>query len=163
MGKVLDQDIGERWAVYNGDCMEVMPSLPDGSIHLSLYSPPFAGLYHYTSSERDLSNSGSYEEFMEHYGFVIDELHRLTMPGRVSVVHCMDIPTGNTGTDALMDFPGDIIRRHRQAGFAYIARYHVWKEPLTVRNRTMKKSLSHQSVVEDSTGIVDLTQGPPLC
>ena len=151
MGKVLDQDIGERWAVYNGDCMEVMPSLPDGSVHLSLYSPPFAGLYHYTSSERDLSNSGSYGEFMEHYGFVIDELYRLTMPGRVSVVHCMDIPTGNTGTDALMDFPGDIIRRHRQAGFAYIARYHVWKEPLTVRNRTMKKSLSHQSVVEDST------------
>src|SRR3972149_246563 len=89
--------------------------------------------------------------FMEHYGFVVDELYRLTMPGRVSVVHCMDIPTGNTGTDALMDFPGDIIRRHRQAGFAYIARYHVWKEPLTVRNRTMKKSLSHQSVVEDST------------
>jgi DNA modification methylase len=151
MGNVLDQDLTDRWAIYNGDCMEVMPDLPDGSIHLSIYSPPFAGLYHYTSSERDLSNNADYPAFMEHYGFVIDELHRATMPGRMTAVHCMDVPTGNSGGDALRDFPGDIIRRHADHGWEYIARYHVWKEPLTVRNRTMKKDLAHRTLVEDST------------
>jgi DNA modification methylase len=116
-----------------------------------VYSPPFAGLYHYTSSERDLSNAVDYDEFMEHYGFVVDEIRRLTMPGRMTAVHCMDTPTGNSGGDALRDFPGDIIRLHAKFGFEYIARYHVWKEPLTVRNRTMKKDLAHRTLVEDST------------
>lgn len=151
MGNVLDQEITDRYAVYNGDCLEVMPTLPDGSIHLSVYSPPFAGLYHYTSSERDLSNNPNYDAFFDHYRFVVQELHRLTMPGRMTAVHCMDTPTGNSGGDALTDFPGDIIRLHRDEGFDYIARYHVWKEPLTVRNRTMKKDLAHRTLVEDST------------
>jgi DNA modification methylase len=149
-GKVLAQEITDRWAIYNGDCMEVMPDFPDGSIHLSIYSPPFAGLYHYTSSERDLSNNSDYDAFFEHYGFVVDELHRVTMPGRMTAVHCMDVPTGNSGGDALRDFPGDIIRLHHK-GWEYIARYHVWKEPLTVRNRTMKKDLAHRTLTEDST------------
>jgi DNA modification methylase len=148
---VIDQEITDRWAIYNGDCLEVMPTYPDESIHLSVYSPPFAGLYHYTSSERDLSNAVDYDEFMEHYGFVVDEIRRLTMPGRMTAVHCMDTPTGNSGGDALRDFPGDIIRLHAKFGFEYIARYHVWKEPLTVRNRTMKKDLAHRTLVEDST------------
>lgn len=152
VARILDQDITAQYAAYLGDCMEVMPALPDGSINLSVYSPPFAGLYHYTSSERDLSNSRSYEEFMEHYGFVVKELYRLTMPGRLTAVHCMDIPTGNTGrNDGLRDFPGDIIRMHERLGFQYVARYHVWKEPLAVRNRTMKKGLTHQTIVEDSS------------
>ena len=99
--------------------MEVMPTLPDGSIHLSVYSPPFAGLYHYTSRERDLSNCRDYDEFLEHYGFVVAELHRLTMPGRMTAVHCMDIPTGNTGRAMrCVDFPGDIIRLHERARLA---------------------------------------------
>jgi DNA modification methylase len=151
MGNVLDQEITDRWAVYNGDCMEVMPDFPAGSIHLSLYSPPFAGLYHYTSSERDLSNCANYDEFFDQYRYVVQELHRVTMPGRMTAVHCMDTPTGNSGGDALVDFPGDIIRLHREIGWDYIARYHVWKEPLTVRNRTMKKDLAHRTLVEDST------------
>ena len=151
MGSVTDQLITDKFALYCGDCMEVMPTFPDGSMHLSVYSPPFAGLYHYTSSERDLSNNASYEEFFEHYRFVVEEIHRLTMPGRVTAVHCMDTPTGNSGGDALMDFPGDIIRLHKEIGFDYVARYHVWKEPLTVRNRTMKKDLAHRTLVEDST------------
>jgi len=150
VGQVLAQDITDRWAVYNGDCMEVMPDFPDGSIHLSVYSPPFAGLYHYTSSERDLSNNSDYAAFFEHYRYVVDELHRVTMPGRMTAVHCMDVPTGNSGGDALRDFPGDIIRLHDH-GWEYIARYHVWKEPLTVRNRTMKKDLAHRTLTEDST------------
>lgn len=151
MAGCLDQQIADEYATYCGDCMEVMPTLPAESIHLSIYSPPFAGLYQYTSSERDLSNSRDYGEFFEHYEHVVLELQRLTMPGRISAVHCMDIPTGNTGKDALTDFPGDIIRLHRRLGFEYIARYHVWKEPLTVRNRTMKKVLAHRTIVEDSS------------
>ncbi len=151
MGNVLDQQITDRWAIYNGDCIEVMGSFPDASIHLSVYSPPFAGLYQYTSSERDLSNSADYGQFFEHYGYVVAELARITMPGRMSAVHCMDVPTGNSGGDALRDFPGDIIRLHAEHGWEYVARYHVWKEPLAVRNRTMKKDLAHRTLVEDST------------
>jgi DNA modification methylase len=148
---VLDQEITDEYAAYCGDCLEVMPTLPDGSVHLSVYSPPFAGLYQYSSSERDLSNSRDYDEFFEHYGYVVAELARLTMPGRISAVHCMDIPTGNTGRDALTDFPGDIIRLHKRLGFDYVARYHVWKEPLTVRNRTLTKGLAHRTIVDDAT------------
>ncbi len=148
---VLDQKVTDAFAIYNGDCMEVLPTLPDGSVHLTVYSPPFAGLYNYSSSERDLSNCADYEEFFEHYGFVVAELARVTMPGRISAVHCMDIPTGNSGCDALRDFPGDIIRLHAAFGFDYVARYHVWKEPLGVRNRTMKKDLAHRTIVEDSS------------
>lgn len=148
---VLDQHITDRFAIYNGDAMEVIPTLPDGSVHLSIYSPPFAGLYQYTSSERDLSNTRDYDEFFEHYGFFVGEIARATMPGRMTAVHCMDVPTGNSGGDALSDFPGDIIRLHRDLGFSYVARYHVWKEPLGVRNRTMRKDLAHRTLVEDAT------------
>lgn len=149
---VIAQEITDRYAAYNGDCMEVMPTLADNSLHLSIYSPPFAGLYHYSSSERDLSNCRSYEEFFAHYEFVVRELHRLTMPGRMTAVHCMDVPASNTGkNDYLMDFPGDIIRLHDRCGWKYVARYHVWKEPLTVRNRTMMKALAHKSIVDDSS------------
>ena len=145
-----DQLIADTFAIYQGDCVEVMQELPAASVHLSVYSPPFGGLYHYSSSERDLSNSADYGEFFAHYGFVVRELARLTLPGRMTAVHCTDIPTGNTGDDALIDFPGDIIRLHEREGWRYIARYSVWKEPLEVRNRTMRKSLAHKTIVEDS-------------
>ena len=149
---VKEQIITDDYALYCGDCVEVMAAFPDESIHLSIYSPPFAGLYQYSSNEADLSNNRNYDEFMTHYEFVISELHRLTMPGRMTAVHCMDIPTSNTGKgDGLMDFPGDIIRLHERNGWTYNARYHVWKEPLTVRNRTMKKGLAHQTIVNDSS------------
>ena len=148
---VADQKITDNYAAYSGDCMEVMPKFPDGSMHFSVYSPPFAGLYHYSSSDRDLSNAKDYPEFFEHYGFIVKELHRLTMAGRSTAVHCMDVPSGNSGRDHLMDFPGDIIRLHEKIGFRYTGRYHIWKEPLTVRNRTMTKALSHRSIVEDSS------------
>lgn len=148
----LDQVTTDRYALYLGDCMAVMPALPDGSIHLSLYSPPFAGLYQYSSSEADLSNSRDYPEFLQHYRYVIKELARVTMPGRMSAVHTMDVPMSNNGrNDELRDFPGDVIQLHREFGWQYVARYHVWKEPLTVRNRTMTKGLAHATVVEDST------------
>lgn len=148
---VINQKITDTYAAYNGDCCEVMAGLKDESIHLSVYSPPFGGLYHYSSSEHDLSNCRNYEQFFEHYDFVVQEIARLTMPGRMTAVHCMDVPSGNSGCDTLQDFPGDIIRQHRKFGFDYIARYHIWKEPLGVRNRTMAKNLTHKAIVEDSS------------
>ena len=148
---VADQKITETFALYLGDCCEVMPTLPAASVHLSVYSPPFGGLYHYSSSERDLSNCRSYTEFFEHYEFVVRDIARLTMPGRMTCVHCMDVPSGNSGRDHLLDFPGDIIRLHARLGFHYIARYHIWKEPLAVRNRTMAKNLAHKMIVDDSS------------
>ena len=143
--------VTDRYAIYNGDCVDVMQSLPKGSVHLSVYSPPFGGLYHYSSDDRDLSNNQDYEKFFEHYEHVVGEIERITMPGRMTVVHCMDVPTGNSGTDALTDFPGDIIRLHQKLGMSFVARYAVWKEPLAVRIRTMQKNLAHQSLIEDSS------------
>lgn len=148
---VIQQDIGDNHAIYNGDCIEVMSSLPDEKIHLSVYSPPFGGLYQYSSNERDLSNCLDYDQFFKHYDFVVREIARITMPGRMTAVHCMDVPSGNCGTDHLIDFPGDIIRLHDKHGFKYIARYAIWKEPLAVRNRTMAKNLAHKTIVDDSS------------
>lgn len=148
---VKDQVITDKYALYLGDCVEVMQGLKDESVHLSVYSPPFGGLYHYSSNEKDLSNSKDYKEFFQHYEFVVREVYRLTLPGRITAVHCMDVPTGNSGCDHLTDFPGDIIRLHEKLGFRYMARYAVWKEPLGVRNRTMAKNLAHKTIVDDSS------------
>ena len=153
---VIDQVLCEKYAIYNGDSCEVLPSLPDGCIDLSVYSPPFAqpgggALYHYSSSDRDLSNARSLDEFMRHYQFIVDQLFRLTKPGRMSAVHCADVPTGNTGCDHLFDLPGEIIRLHERCGFKFAARYAIWKEPLAVRNRTLAKNLAHKSIVDDSS------------
>jgi DNA modification methylase len=148
---IIDQNITDRYALYNGDCVEVMRDLPNGSIHLSVYSPPFAGLYHYSSDERDISNCADYNQFFDHYGFVVKELHRITMSGRITAVHCKDIPLGNSGRDALYDLPGEIIRCHEARGWHFIARHTIWKEPLWVRNRTMTKNLAHKTIVDDAT------------
>lgn len=145
------QEITDRYAIYNGDSVKVMASLPDASIHLSVYSPPFGGLYSYSSDPRDLSNCKDYKQFFEHYAFVLREVHRLTLPGRMSAVHCADVPSGNSGGDHLTDFSGDVIRAHQAEGWHYVARYAVWKEPLGVRNRTMRKDLAHKSIVTDSS------------
>jgi DNA modification methylase len=147
---VIDQVITDKFAIYNGDCIEVMQGIPDNSIHLSVYSPPFAGLYHYSSDERDLSNNDDYPSFMEHYGFVVRELQRITLPGRMTCVHCMDVPRSNSGTDSYIDFPGDIIKLHEENGWLFAGRHFIWKEPLAVRLRTMQKNLAHASLVADS-------------
>lgn len=148
---VMDQVLTDDYAVYCGDCVEVMQDMQDESMHLSIYSPPFAGLYQYSSDERDLSNSIDKDEFFAHYGFVIDETCRLLLPGRISAVHCMDIPLSNAGCDAMFDLPGRIILEHERRGFAYGGRRVIWKEPLAVRNRTMMKSLHHATLCDDST------------
>ena len=148
---ISDLKITDQFAVYNGDCVEVMRQLPDESIGLSVYSPPFAGLYTYSSDARDMSNAIDKDEFFVHYGYCIDEISRLTQPGRISAVHCMDIPLSNSGCDAMYDLPGEIIRRHLERGFDYGGRRVIWKEPLMVRNRTMMKSLHHKTFCEDAT------------
>jgi DNA modification methylase len=152
---VADQLLNDKFAIYNADCMSVMRTLPAASVHLSIYSPPFAsagvgGLYVYSSDPRDLSNCDSYEAFFQQYEFIVRELARITMPGRISAVHCMDIPRSNSGTDSYIDFPGDIIKLHERCGWKYAGRHMIWKEPLEVRLRTMQKNLAHASLVADS-------------
>jgi len=147
MAKVNNQQITEEYALYNGDCIEVLPSIPDESIHLSVYSPPFAGLYQYSSADNDLSNCSSYESFMDHYRFVVREIARVTMPGRLTCVHVTDVPEKG----ALIDFPGDVIRLHQEEGFKYHDRHAIWKEPLRVAIRTRAKGLMHKYIVEDAT------------
>jgi DNA modification methylase len=147
---IKEQVVTSEYALYNGDCIEVMKSFPENKIHLSIYSPPFGGLYHYSSNERDLSNHFDYNDFFTHYGFVVEELYRTTLPGRITAVHCTDIPSSNTGHDYLIDFPGDIIKLHKDKGFHFISRHTIWKEPLWVRRRTMTHNLSHHTVIEDA-------------
>ena len=152
---VIEQVITDRYAIYNGDSAEWIQSIPDESIGLSVYSPPFAtesggALYNYSSSVRDLSNARTYAEFFEHYEFIVENLTRATVPGRISAVHCMDVPRDGANICGFSDFPGDIIRLHQKLGWEYTPRITIWKEPLEVRNRTMSKALAHRQVCEDA-------------
>ena len=145
---VKDQLVTDEYAIYNGDCMSVMPTLEDESIDLSVYSPPFAGLYNYSSSENDFSNCESKDQFLEQYEYLIKEVARVTKKGRITAVHCTDV---FDNTCRLWDFPNEIIRLHTKYGFEYRNRITIWKEPLKVRMRTMVQSLMHKFIVEDST------------
>jgi len=159
---IINQINTSKYSLINGDCIEGMRGLPDESVHLTVYSPPFCALYNYSSDERDLSNCRSYPEFFEHYRYVVQEKFRITKPGRISAVHCMDVPGVGNGLTArmgcganagtgLIDFPGDLIRLHEECGFNFCGRRAIWKEPLGVRLRTMAKGLAHAQIVEDST------------
>lgn len=147
---VKEQIITENYAIYNSDCMYVLPSIPDKSIDLSVYSPPFAGLYNYSSHENDFSNCESKEQFLLQYEYLIKEIARVTKSGRITAVHCQDILTNTTAHD-LWDFPHEIITLHEKYGFHYRNRITIWKEPLEVRMRTMVKSLMHKAIVENSS------------
>ncbi len=146
--KVKDQAHEDNYSMYLGDCMDVLPELKSESIDLSVYSPPFAGLYNYSSSERDFSNCENKEQFLEQYDFLIKEMARVTKPGRINAVHCADV---FDNTCRLWDFPHEIIKLHEKHGFEYRNRITIWKEPLKVRMRTMVQSLMHKFIVEDST------------
>jgi DNA modification methylase len=147
---VKDQKINGNYALYNGDCMYVLPELKEESIDFSVYSPPFAGLYNYSSSENDFSNCETREQFLEQYEYLINEISRVTKPGRISAVHCSDIIDNKIG-GGLWDLPNHIIKLHEKHGFKYRNRITIWKEPLKVRMRTMVRSLMHKLIVEDST------------
>jgi len=143
-----EQTHEKNYSIYNSDCMEVITTIPDESIDLSVYSPPFAGLYNYSSSEKDFSNCESKEQFLKQYEYLIKEMARVTKKGRINAVHCTDV---FDNTCRLWDFPHEIIRLHEKYGFEYRNRITIWKEPLKVRMRTMVQSLMHKFIVEDST------------
>jgi len=143
-----DQIITPEYAIYNSDCMEVLPTLPDNSIDLSINSPPFGGLYAYSSSPRDFSNCDTREQFLEQYEFLIEQMARVTKPGRINAIHCTDV---FDHACRLWDLPHEIIRIHTKHGFTYRNRITIWKEPLRVRTRTMVQSLMHKFIIEDST------------
>ena len=138
------------YSIYCSDNMYVLPELKSESIDLSVYSPPFCGLYQYSSSENDHSNCESPEQFLQAYEFVVKEMARITKPGRINAVHCQDVITHTTKHN-LYDFPHEIIKLHLKYGFTFNNRIIIWKEPLEVRNRTMVNSLKHKQLCEDST------------
>jgi DNA modification methylase len=148
MSNVKNQVISENYAIYNDDCMNVIPTLPNESVDLVVYSPPFAGLYNYSSDPRDMSNCATKEEFLVQYEFLVEQLSRVTKKGRINAVHCTDV---FDNTCRLWDFPHEIIKIHEKHGFEYRNRITIWKEPLKVRMRTMVQSLMHKFIVEDST------------
>ena len=145
---IKDQKHTDNYSLYLGDCMEVVPTFDKNSIDLVVYSPPFAGLYQYSSDHRDFSNCATRDEFVDQYDFLIKEMSRVTKPGRINAVHCTDV---FDNTSRLWDFPHEIIKLHEKHGFEYRNRITIWKEPLKVRMRTMVQSLMHKFIVEDST------------
>lgn len=149
---VLNQAVGERYALYQGDCVEVSRAIPDESIHYTIFSPPFASLYTYSNSDRDMGNSRGDEEFQEHFQFLIRELFRVTMAGRLVSVHCMNIPAmkSRDGYIGIKDFRGDIIRQFTQAGFIYHSEVCIWKNPVTEMQRTKALGLLHKQIRKDS-------------
>lgn len=154
MAHLIDQKHGPGYTLYNGDSCDVLGELPDESIDISIYSPPFADLYRYSSSDRDLGNCRDYDEFLEHYRFIVEHVYRMTRPGRMTVVHCMDLgKTGasTSGKSPLRDFPGDILRLHEDIGWGYWDRKTIWKEPWRVALRTRALCLRHSQVVKDAS------------
>lgn len=150
--QVIEQASGVNWHLYHGDCCEVVKELPDDSIHYSLFSPPFASLYVYSDSERDMGNSESGEQFLEHFRYLVDLLFAKMMPGRIVSVHCMNIPTlkQREGCIGLSDFRGDVIRAFTSAGFVYHSEVCIWKNPVVQMQRTKSIGLLHKQVLKDS-------------
>jgi DNA modification methylase len=150
--KVEDQYIGNSFSLYRGDSCEVIKGIPDNSIHYSIFSPPFASLYTYSNSDRDLGNCKSLEEFLEHFRFLIQELYRVIAPGRLLSFHCMNLPTTITrdGYIGIEDFRGDLIRLFRSCGFIYHSEVCIWKDPVIAMQRTKALGLLHKQLKKDS-------------
>lgn len=150
--RCLNSDHGETWAAYQGDCVDVMRQLPDNSIHFSVYSPPFGSLFVYSDSIADMGNSTD-KEFAEHYAFAVAEKLRVTMPGRLSAVHCSDLPMTKwkDGAIGIKDFSGDIIRTHEEAGWVYHGRRTIWKCPVVEMTRTKHVGLLYKQLRKDSS------------
>lgn len=153
MSTVINQSIGRNYALYHGDSAQVLRGIPDNSVHLCVHSPPFQSLYIYSDSIADLGNSGSDEEFFRHYRYIIDELHRVMIPGRIVAVHCKDLPRyfGRDGAAGLIDFPGRIIQAFEHAGFAFHSRITIWKDPVIEMQRTKNSGLLYSNLCQDSS------------
>jgi DNA modification methylase len=143
---------GDNWAIYNADCIEALAGMPEGSIDLSIFSPPFSDLFVYSDSERDMGNCSSHDEFMEHYKFFSQNLYRAMKPGRIICVHCTDLPArkGKDGFIGLHDFSGDLIKAHTETGFVYHARCTIWKDPVIEMQRTKALGLLYKQLKKDS-------------
>src|ERR1041385_3632144 len=150
---VFDQAFGENYAMYHGDCVGVAKGLPDSSIHFSVFSPPFSQLYVYSDSENDMGNCANDDEFFQHFDFLISELHRVTIPGRLCAVHCKQLVNykGRDGMAGLRDFRGEIIRHFIAAGWAYHSEVCIWKDPVIEQERTKAHGLLHNRLLVDST------------
>jgi len=150
---IVDQQFGRAWAAYCGDSCEVLPRIPENSIHLSVFSPPFAALYTYSNSERDLGNCRTDEEFFRHFEFIVAELFRVLIPGRLVAFHCMNIPAmkERDGYIGLKDFRGDLIRQFQRQGFIFHSEHCIWKDPLIEATRTKALGLMHKQIQKDSS------------
>lgn len=150
--RVKNQYVDDRMALYHGDSCEVLTEIPSNSVHFEIYSPPFASLYTYSNSERDLGNSKDKHEFYEHFKFIVDELYRVLMPGRLMAVHCMNLSTSKSrdGFIGIDDFRGDLIRLYQEAGFIYHSEVCIWKDPVIAMQRTKALGLLHKQVKKDS-------------
>lgn len=153
MVKSIDQEVTDDYAIYHGDCVELIRGIPDDSIGLSVYSPPFSSLFTYSDSDRDMGNSNGDDEFFTHYRYLIAEHYRTMMPGRIVAVHCMNLPTSkqNHGFVGLRDFRGEIIREFIAAGFIYHSEVCIWKDPVTAMQRTKAVGLLHKTIEKDSS------------
>ena len=153
MVDVLDQKQGKQFAAYNADCVEFTAKMPDNSIGMSIYSPPFSHLFIYSDSERDMGNVRSDDEFFQQYGFLLKELYRVTKPGRLTAVHCSDMPRTKSlyGYVGIYDMPGDIIRAHEAAGWTYHSRICIWKDPVVEMTRTKALGLLYKQLKKDAT------------
>lgn len=153
MKNVLNQASGENWTIYHADSVDALAGLPANSVHLSVFSPPFSGLYIYSDSIADMGNCANDDEFIEHYKFLASELHRVTKPGRISAVHCKDLVyyANANGTAGLRDFPGMLIRAHQEAGWDYHSRITIWKDPVIEMQRTKAHGLLYKQLRTDST------------
>lgn len=149
----IDQEVTNEWAMYNGDCVEVLKGIPDHSIGYSIFSPPFESLYTYSNSPRDMGNSKTSEEFMSHFGYLVEQLLRVMMPGRDISFHCMLLPTSKVrdGVIGLRDFRGELIRVFQNAGFVYHSEVVIWKDPVTAMQRTKALGLLHKTVRENAS------------
>ena len=151
--KVINQKISNNYSLYHGDSCEVIKGLKDNSIHYSIFSPPFSSLYTYSNSDRDMGNSRDDDQFYEHFKYLVSEIYRVIMPGRLVSVHCMDIPMlkSRDGVIGIKDFPGEIIRMFQEAGFIFHSRVTVWKDPLVEATRTKALGLMHKQLCKDSS------------
>ena len=149
---VISQSVTDRYALYNGDSCEVLKGIPDNSIHYSIFSPPFASLYTYSNSERDLGNCRTTSEFYEQFMFIVSELYRVLMPGRLISFHCMDLPLSKErdGIIGIRDFRGELIKVFENAGFVLHSQVCIWKDPVTAMQRTKAIGLLHKQIKKDS-------------
>jgi len=149
---IIEQHVTDKTAIYLADCVEVAAQLPTNSIHYSISSIPFASLYTYSNSERDLGNCRTYSEFYEHFSFMVKEWFRVMMQGRLVSIHCMNLPTSkqNHGYIGLQDFRGDIIKMFQQEGFIYHSEVCIWKDPVIAMQRTKALGLLHKQIKKDS-------------